>query len=51
MLATGSLLTVVSAVFALQAFLNLRQLWLLYALAAVQAGVQLPPRDPLPRTG
>jgi MFS family permease len=39
-LATSSFLTVVSAVFALQAFLNLRQLWLLYALAAVQAGVQ-----------
>ncbi len=39
-LATSSFLTVVSAVFAVQAFLNLRQLWLLYALAAVQAGVQ-----------
>jgi MFS family permease len=39
-LATSSLLTVVSAVFAVQAFLNLRQLWLLYALAAVQAAVQ-----------
>ena len=39
-LATSSFLTVVSAVFAAQAFLNLGQLWLLYALAAVQSGVQ-----------
>src|SRR5580693_1594228 len=39
-LATSSFLTVVSAVFAAQAFLNLGQLWLLYALAAVQSGMQ-----------
>jgi MFS family permease len=39
-LATSSCLTAVSAVFAVQAFLSLRQLWLLYALAAVQSGLQ-----------
>ncbi len=36
-LVTTSGLTVVSAVFALQAFLGVRQLWLLYVLAAVAA--------------
>jgi MFS family permease len=36
-LVTTSGMTVVSAAFAVQAFLDLRQLWLLYALAAVQA--------------
>lgn len=36
-LATSSLLAVVSGVLAVQAFLDLRQLWLLYALAAVQS--------------
>ena len=39
-LATSSCLTVVSAVFAVQAFLSLGQLWLLYALAAVQSALQ-----------
>ncbi len=39
-LATSGGLSAVSAVFAVQAFLGLRQLWLLYALAAVQAGLQ-----------
>ena len=39
-LATSSCLTVVSAVFAVQAFLSLGQVWLLYALAAVQSGLQ-----------
>lgn len=36
-LATSAFLTVVSAAFAVQAFLALRQVWLLYALAGVQA--------------
>jgi MFS family permease len=39
-LVTSSCLTVVSAVFAVQAFLSLGQLWLLYALAAVQSALQ-----------
>jgi MFS family permease len=39
-LATSGCLTVVSAAFAAQAYLALRQLWLLYLLAAVQAAVQ-----------
>jgi MFS family permease len=39
-LATGCCLTVVSAVFAVQAYLGLGQLWLLYLLAGVQAAVQ-----------
>jgi MFS family permease len=39
-LATSGILAAVSAVFAVQAFLALGQLWLLYVLAAVQATVQ-----------
>jgi MFS family permease len=39
-LATSSGLTVVSAVFAAQAFLGLGQLWLLYVLAAAQSVLQ-----------
>jgi MFS family permease len=39
-LATGCCLTVVSAVFAVQAYLALGQLWLLYLLAGIQAAVQ-----------
>jgi MFS family permease len=39
-LATSSGVTAVSAVFAVQAFAGLRQLWLLYALAAVQSTLQ-----------
>jgi MFS family permease len=39
-LVTTSSMTVVSAAFAVQALLDLRQLWLLYALAAVQAMLQ-----------
>jgi MFS family permease len=39
-LVTSGCLTVVSAAFAAQAFGDLRQLWLLYALAAVQAMLQ-----------
>jgi MFS family permease len=39
-LITGGCLTMVSAAFAAQAFLGLRQLWLLYVLAAVQALLQ-----------
>src|SRR6266487_21320 len=38
-LATSSLMALVSAVLALQAALALRQLWLLYVLAAVQASL------------
>jgi MFS family permease len=39
-LVTSSGVTAVSAVFAVQAFAGLRQLWLLYALAAVQSTLQ-----------
>lgn len=39
-LITSSVLAVVSAVFAAQAFAGLRQLWLLYVLAVVQSALQ-----------